>query len=65
MSRRWNGPCKEERECAERLQQVAAVRGAANGLIATVLEGYVNEHAGSDHRRDREILLSVIAQYLK
>ena len=56
---------ENEHECGAVLQQLAAVRGAANGLMATVLEGHVNEHAGSRRSRDREILLSVIRRYLK
>lgn len=56
---------QEEHECGEVLQQLAAVRGAANSLMATVLEGHVNEHSGSPRSRDRQVLLSVIRRYLK
>ncbi len=33
-------------ECAAVLQQIAAIRGAVNGLMAEVLEGHVREHLG-------------------
>jgi DNA-binding FrmR family transcriptional regulator len=54
-----------ERGCDEILQQLAAVRGAANGLLATVLEGHVDEHLRSVGRGDKHVLLSVIRRYLK
>lgn len=53
-----------ERGCDEILQQLAAVRGAANGLMATVLEGHVDEHVRVGGR-DKQVLLSVIRRYLK
>ena len=56
---------RDEHECADVLQQLAAVRGAANGLMATVLAAHVNEHSGSGRSRDREVLLAVIHRYLK
>lgn len=55
----------EEHECAEILQQLAAVRGAANGLMSTVLEGHVREHMGPAQDRDTQALLDVIRRYLK
>jgi DNA-binding FrmR family transcriptional regulator len=54
-----------ERGCDEILQQLAAVRGAANGLMATVLEGHVDEHLRAVGRGDKHVLLSVIRRYLK
>ena len=33
-------------ECIAILQQIAAIRGAANGLMAEVLEGHIREHLG-------------------
>ena len=56
---------KEERECAEILQQLAAIRGAANGLMSNVLEGHVREHLGSARDSDTQALLDVIRRYLK
>jgi DNA-binding FrmR family transcriptional regulator len=35
-------------ECLAVLQQIAAIRGAVNGLMAVVLEGHVREHLGRD-----------------
>jgi DNA-binding FrmR family transcriptional regulator len=55
----------QERECSEILQQLAAIRGAANGLMAIVLEGHVREHIGAGRDRDTQALLEVIRRYLK
>lgn len=55
----------ERRECNEILQQLAAIRGAANGLMATVLEGHVREHAGFARDRDAQTVLDVIRRYLR
>lgn len=33
-------------ECLAVLQQIAAIRGAVNGLMAEVLEGHLREHLG-------------------
>jgi DNA-binding FrmR family transcriptional regulator len=55
----------EERDCGEVLQQLAAVRGAANALMATVLEGHVKEHLRGLGSRDAKMLLSIVRSYLK
>ena len=55
----------DERECADVLQQIAAVRGAVNGLMASVIEGHVREHMGPGTDSDTEALLTVIHRYLK
>ncbi len=34
----------EPRECAAVLQQIAAIRGAVNGLMREVIKGYLTEH---------------------
>ena len=47
------------------LQQIAAVRGAINGLMAKVIEGHVREHMGPGTDSDTEALLTVIHRYLK
>jgi DNA-binding FrmR family transcriptional regulator len=52
-------------DCADVLQQLAAVRGAANGLMATVLEGHVREHMGVRRNRDTDAFLDVVRRYLK
>jgi DNA-binding FrmR family transcriptional regulator len=54
-----------ERDCGEVLQQLAAIRGAANALMATVLEGHVKEHLGGLQSRDAKTLLSIVRSYLK
>ena len=55
----------EERECADVLQQLAAIRGAANGLMATVLEEHMREHVKPVRGEDLEALLGVIRSYMK
>jgi DNA-binding FrmR family transcriptional regulator len=61
----------EEVECSAVLQQIAAIRGAVNGLMAQVLEGHLREHLGGEERTpqerrdDLEQVLSVLRSYLK
>ena len=55
----------EERDCGDVLQQLAAIRGAANALMATVLEGHVKEHLRGVGPRDTQTLLSIVRSYLK
>ena len=38
----------QETECGAILQQIAAIRGAVNGLMAEVLEGHIREHLGAE-----------------
>lgn len=61
-----------EVECAQVLQQIAAVRGAINGLMAEVIEGHIRTHVagpaieGEAHRmQGAEELIDVIRAYLK
>ncbi len=60
-----------EPECKSVLQQIAAIRGATNGLMAEVLEGHVREHLGfaestaTERAADVEIVLSALRSYLK
>lgn len=62
---------EQETECAAILQQIAAIRGAVNGLMAEVLEGHIREHLGpkaiSPKRRneDLEQVVAVLQSYLK
>ena len=62
---------QQETECAAVLQQIAAIRGAVNGLMTEVLEGHIREHLGpeaiSPKRRgeDLEQLIGVLRTYLK
>lgn len=61
---------EQESECAAVLQQIAAIRGAVNGLMAEVLEGHLREHVagGSEdaaHREeDLEQVIRVLRSYL-
>lgn len=62
----------EHRDCGELLQQIAACRGAINGLMAQVLEGHVREHIVDADRRPTkreteaiEELIGVLRSYLR
>jgi DNA-binding FrmR family transcriptional regulator len=61
----------QESECAAVLQQIAAIRGAVNGLMAEVLEGHMRDHLGQDtedsQRRgeDLEQVMRILRSYLK
>lgn len=61
----------EEAECSAILQQIAAVRGAVNGLMSEVLEGHIREHLAPKSpqpqrlKRDVEQLVRVLRSYLK
>jgi len=58
-------------DCAQVLQQIAAVRGAVAGLMTQVIEGHVREHLANpestqDARtEDAERLIAVLRSYLK
>ncbi|MBP2169442.1 DNA-binding FrmR family transcriptional regulator [Erwinia toletana] len=58
-------------ECIQVLQQIAAVRGAINGLMSEVLEGHIREHlmseteSHSQREADMEEIVAVIRSYLK
>ncbi len=58
-------------ECVAILQQIAAIRGAANGLMAQVLEGHIREHLGADdvpaeqRAADIEEVVTVLRSYLR
>lgn len=58
-------------ECAAVLQQIAALRGAANGLMAQVLESHLREEFGRPaatplqrHERVEEVV-ALVRAYLK
>ncbi len=59
----------EQAECGEVLQQLAAVRGAVNGLILQVMEGHLTSHVAdrSDARQQDELapVLAVLRTYMK
>jgi len=60
-----------EVECGAILQQIAAVRGAVNGLMLEVLDGHIREHLGVGDRsgeeagEDLEVVLAALRSYLK
>ncbi|ARG88302.1 hypothetical protein E613_42290 [Pseudomonas aeruginosa] len=53
------------------LQQIAAIRGAVNGLMNEVLEGHIREHLGTEQasaeqrREDLELVVTALRSYLK
>ncbi len=58
-------------ECSAVLQQIAAIRGAVNGLMLEVLEGHLRDHLGThvipeeQRREDLEQVVSVLRSYLQ
>jgi DNA-binding FrmR family transcriptional regulator len=58
-------------DCSAILQQIAAIRGAVNGLMAEVLEGHLREHLGTadlpaqQRQDDLERVVAVLRSYLK
>ena len=62
---------ERESDCSAILQQIAAIRGAVNGLMAEVLEGHLREHLGVDgipaqqRHDDLERVVTVLRSYLK
>ena len=62
---------EQESECASILQQIAAIRGAVNGLMGEVLEGHIREHLGADaaspkeRAEDLEQVVGVLRSYLR
>lgn len=61
----------EQTDCAAVLQQIAAIRGAVNGLMAEVLEGHIREHLGAaevsakQRAGDVEEVVSALRSYMK
>ena len=62
---------QENRDCTQVLQQIAAVRGAANGFMSDVFEEHLREHlgpkSGSVAQRERHLkeAAEVIKRYLR
>ena len=61
-----------EHECADLLQQVAACRGALNGLMAELIEGHIQFHVlnpeggkSSSRAKAADELVDVVRAYLK
>ena len=61
----------DEGECQAILQQIAAIRGAVNGLMVEVLEGHIREHLGqpdiepTQREKDMAVLATTLRSYLK
>jgi len=59
----------ERAECGEVLQQLAAVRGAVNGLILQIMEEHLTTHVAqhADPKQQAELapVLAVLKTYLK
>ena len=61
----------QEDDCSKVLQQIAAVRGAVNGLMGEVLDGHIREHLGvhdiTPEQRDADVeqVVSVLRSYLR
>ncbi|WP_343586453.1 metal/formaldehyde-sensitive transcriptional repressor [Herbaspirillum sp.] len=61
---------EQEGDCIEILQQIAAIRGAANGLMSTIIEGHMRDHVvreAKEELREEEakVVLQVVKSYLK
>jgi DNA-binding FrmR family transcriptional regulator len=58
-------------DCISILQQIAAIRGAANGLMVEVLEGHIRAHLGTNdltpEQRQIEVeqVVGILKSYLK
>ena len=62
---------ERETDCAAVLQQIAAIRGAVNGLMGEVLEGHIREHLGAadispaERQEDLALVAATLRSYLK
>lgn len=60
-----------EADCATVLQQVAAIRGAVNGLMDEILEAHLLEHVAAPHldeaarQKGAEEVIAAIRRYAK
>ncbi|GAB3092522.1 metal/formaldehyde-sensitive transcriptional repressor [Aestuariicella hydrocarbonica] len=58
-------------ECSAVLQQIAAIRGAVNGLMSEVLEDHIREHLGAadvpPQQRDDDVdeVIALLRSYMK
>lgn len=60
----------EEQECQSVLQQIAAIRGAVNGLMKEVIKGHLHEHlvleeSKEQREADMDVVIKVIDSYIK
>ncbi|MGE7991866.1 metal/formaldehyde-sensitive transcriptional repressor [Pseudomonas sp. NPDC089554] len=62
---------EQEKDCLAILQQIAAVRGAVNGLMAEVMEGHVREHLVAEglsleeRQEEADKVAALLRSYLK
>lgn len=52
-------------ECGDLLQQIAALRGAANGLMVDVFDSHLRETFGTKKEEEIETMTKIIRSYLK
>lgn len=57
-------------DCHAVLQQIAAIRGAVNGLMLELLDEHIREHLGGDisadqRQREIELVVSALRSYMK
>jgi len=60
----------EPHECAAVLQQIAAIRGAVNGLMREVIKGHLTDHLVHENDEDKresdlDVVLKVLDSYIK
>ncbi|MEO3739396.1 DNA-binding transcriptional regulator, FrmR family [Kosakonia oryzendophytica] len=60
----------EPHECAQVLQQIAAIRGAVNGLMREVIKGHLTDHIVHEsdeikREADLDVVLSVLDSYIR
>lgn len=62
---------EQETDCVAILQQIAAIQGAVNGLMAEVMEGHIRDHLGVEgmtaKQRQGEVdqVATLLRSYLK
>ncbi|WP_298774847.1 Ni(II)/Co(II)-binding transcriptional repressor RcnR [uncultured Shewanella sp.] len=61
---------EEENECQDVLQQIAAIRGAVNGLMREVIKGHLIEHLVFEEElekreTDMQAVLNILDSYIK
>jgi len=62
---------ESETGCMAILQQIAAIKGAVNGLMKEVLEGHLREHLGAEdisqkeRKEEVEQVILILKSYLK
>ncbi len=61
---------ENDHECQDVLQQIAAVRGAVNGLMREVIKGHLIEHIVLEEdlqkrEADMDVVVKVLSSYIK